>query len=176
MWIHHLNYKRTGVKLITIEMITTPTPWRLVVQFGFQISPTCDANKRNRCLRTPISPTRHTLNSPSYQCGVRVEACFSLHWNLIDSSQSTNTDKTLCNEVVVRQFASATNGILAGDDAELDAMETKNDLEMTRDAEEWNLHWMAKVLDILEMWQDTQILRAKQKECHIQNKQMTAVG
>jgi hypothetical protein len=35
---------------------------------------------------------------------------------------------------------------------------------------------MAKVHDLLEMWQGSQTLRATQKESHAQNEQMTAVG
>jgi len=38
------------------------------------------------------------------------------------------------------------------------------------------MHRMAKVHDILEMWQGSQNLRATQKESRAQNKQMTAVG
>jgi hypothetical protein len=49
-------------------------------------------------------------------------------------------------------------------------------MEMKREVEKKKLHRMAKVHDFLEMWQGSQNLRATQKECHAQNKQMTAVG
>jgi len=47
---------------------------------------------------------------------------------------------------------------------------------MKKEAEERILHRMAKVHDILEMWQGSQNLRATQKESRAQTKQMTAVG
>jgi len=65
---------------------------------------------------------------------------------------------------------------LAGTDPELDTLNTENDLEMKKEAEERKLHRMAKVHDFLEMWQGSQNLRATQKESRAQNKQMTAVG
>jgi len=55
-------------------------------------------------------------------------------------------------------------------------MNTDNDSEMKKEAEERKLHRMAKVHDFLEMWQDSRNLRATQKESHAQIKQMTAVG
>jgi len=65
---------------------------------------------------------------------------------------------------------------LAGADPELDTMDTENDTEMKKEAEERKLHRMAKVHDFLEMWQGSQNLRAAQMESHAQNKQITAVG
>jgi hypothetical protein len=76
---------------------------------------------------------------------------------------------------VVRHFAQANNGILAGTDSELGAMNTENDLEMKTQAEERKLHRMAKVHDFLEMWQGSHNLRATQKESRGQNNPMTAV-
>jgi hypothetical protein len=58
----------------------------------------------------------------------------------------------------------------------LDTINTENDSEMKKEAEERKLHRMAKVHDILEMWQGSQNLGATQKEPRAQNKQMTAVG
>jgi hypothetical protein len=55
-------------------------------------------------------------------------------------------------------------------------MNSDNDPEMKNKPEERTLHRMAKVRDILEMWQGSQNLRATQKESGDQNKQMTAVG
>jgi len=65
---------------------------------------------------------------------------------------------------------------LAGADPELDTMNTENDSEMKKEVEERKLHRMAKVHNILEMWQGSQNLRATQKESRAQNKQMTAMG
>jgi len=45
---------------------------------------------------------------------------------------------------------------------------------MKREAEERQLHRMAKVHNLLKMWQGSQNLCATQKESHAQNKQMTA--
>jgi hypothetical protein len=108
--------------------------------------------------------------------GVGVEASFSLGRDVIGWRQSKTTGETLREKVIVRQFARANNGILAGTDSELDTMNTENDSEMKKEAEERKLHRMAKVHDFLEMWQGSQNLRATQKESRAQNKQMTAVG
>jgi hypothetical protein len=107
--------------------------------------------------------------------GVGVEASFSLGRDVIGWRQSKTTGETLREKVVVRQFAQANNGILAGADAEMDTTNTDNDLEMKKEAEERKLHRMAKVHDFLEMWQGGQNLRATQKESPAQNKPMTAV-
>jgi len=108
--------------------------------------------------------------------GVRVEASFSLGRDVIEWRQSKTTVETLCEKVVVRQFAQAHNGILAGTDPELDTTNTENDAEMKKEAEERKLHRMAKVHDFLTMWQGSQNQHATQKESRTQNKQMTAVG
>jgi hypothetical protein len=42
--------------------------------------------------------------------------------------------------VVVRQFAQANNGLLAGDDSELDPTSVDNDKEMNREAKQKKLH------------------------------------
>jgi len=65
---------------------------------------------------------------------------------------------------VVRQFARANRGSLAGADPELDTTNTENDSEMKKEAEDRKLHRMAKVQDFLEMWQASQNLSATQKE------------
>jgi len=108
--------------------------------------------------------------------GVGVEASFSLGRDVIGWRQSKTTGETLREKVVVRQFARANNGLLAGDDPVLDSNSTDNAMEMKREAEEKKLHRMAKVHDFLEMWQGSQNLRATQKESRVQNKQMPAVG
>jgi len=108
--------------------------------------------------------------------GVGVEASFSLGQDVIGWRQSKTTGEPLHKKVVVRQFARANNGILAGTDPELDTTNTENNSEMKKEAEERKLHRMAKVHDCLEMWQGSHNLRATQKESRAQNKQMTAVG
>jgi hypothetical protein len=107
--------------------------------------------------------------------GVGVEASFSLGRDVIGWRQSKTKGKTLCEKVVVRQFARTNNGILAGTDPELDNANTENDSEMMKEAEERILHRMAKVHDLLEMWQRSQNLCATQKESLAQNQQKTAV-
>jgi len=108
--------------------------------------------------------------------GVRVEASFSLGRDVIAWWQSKTTGETLREKVVVRQFARANNGILAGADQTLDTTNTENDSEMKKEAEERKLHRMAKVHDFLEMWQRSQNLCATRTESPAQNKQMTDVG
>jgi len=107
---------------------------------------------------------------------VGVEASFSPGRDVIGWRQSKTTRKTLREKVVVRQFARANNGILAGTDAELVNANTESDSETKKEAEERSLHRMAKVHNFLEMWQGSQNLRATQKESRTQNKLMTAVG
>jgi len=108
--------------------------------------------------------------------GVGVEASFSLGLDVIGWRQAEITGETLRKKVVVRQFARANNRILAGSDPELDTMNTENDSEMKKEAEERKLHRMAKVHDFLEMWQGSQNLCATQTESRTRNMQMTAVG
>jgi hypothetical protein len=66
--------------------------------------------------------------------------------------QSTTTGETLCENVIVRQLALATNRLLAGDDPALDMINTNDDSEMKRKAEHQKGHRMGKVHDCLEMW------------------------
>jgi len=108
--------------------------------------------------------------------GVGVEASFSLGRDVIGWRQSITTGKTLREKVFVRQFARANNGIWAGTDPELDILNTENDSEMKKEAEDRKLPRMANVHDFLEMWQGSQNLRATQKESSARNKLMTAVG
>jgi len=105
-----------------------------------------------------------------------VEASFSLGRDLIGWRQSKTTGETLREKVLIRDFARANNGILAGTDSELDTTNTENDSEIKKEAAERKLHRMAKVHNCLEMWQGSQNLRATQKESRAQNKQMSAVG
>jgi len=71
--------------------------------------------------------------------GVGLEASFSFVRDVIGWRLSKTTSETLCAKVFLRQFARANNGILAGDNWTLDAMNTENDLEMKREAEERQL-------------------------------------
>jgi hypothetical protein len=109
-------------------------------------------------------------------CGVGVKVRFSLGRDGIGWRQSTTTGKTLRKKVVIKQFARANTGILAGTAPQLDTTNTENDPEMKKEAEERKLHRMAKVQDVLDMWQGRQNLCATQKESCAQRKQMTAVG
>jgi len=106
---------------------------------------------------------------------VGVEASFSLSLDVIGWRQSKTTGQTLCEKVIVRQFARANNGILAGTDPELDTPNSANDSEMKKEAEQRKLHRMAKVHDFLVMWQGSQNLRPMHEESSAQNKQMTAI-
>jgi len=108
--------------------------------------------------------------------GVRMEASFSFGPDIIGWRHSKTTGETLREKVVVRQFAWANNGMLAGTDPELDTTNTENDSEMKKEAEERKLHRMAKVHYIMDMWQGSQNLRATRKESRVQNRQMTAMG
>jgi len=108
--------------------------------------------------------------------GVRVEASFFLGRDVIGWRQSKTTHKTLREKVVVREFARANNGVLAGTVPELDTRNTENNSEMKKEVEERKLHRMPKVHDFLEMWQGSQNLCATQKESRTQNKQMTTIG
>ena len=83
--------------------------------------------------------------------GVGVETSFSLGQDVIGWRQLKTTGETLCEKVVVRQFARANIRILAGTDPELDNLNTENDSEMKKEAEERKLHRIAKVHDLLEM-------------------------
>jgi len=59
-------------------------------------------------------------------------------------------------------------------DPQLDATNTDNHSEMKKEAEESKLHRMAKVHDILVMWQGSQNLCGNHKESRTRNKEMTA--
>ena len=63
-----------------------------------------------------------------------------------------------------------------GNNAISDTMNPENNSEMKKEAEERNLHRVAKVHHCLEMCQGSQNLHASQKESRAQNKQMTVIG
>jgi len=83
--------------------------------------------------------------------GVGVEARFSLGRDVIGWRQSKTTTETLRKMVILRKFAAANNGLLAGNDPELDMNSADNNMEMKREVEQRKLHQMAKVHDFLQM-------------------------
>jgi hypothetical protein len=87
------------------------------------------------------------------QQGVGVVASLSLRRDVMGWRQSTASGETLCKRVVVRQFAAANTGILAAGNPALDTRNTKNDLQMKKQAEDTTLRRMAKVYDYLKIWQ-----------------------
>jgi len=95
--------------------------------------------------------------------GVEVEASFSLERDVIDWRNLKTTGEILYGKVVIRQIARAHDGLLTGDNPPLVTMNTDDDLEMMREAEQKKLNRMAKFHDFLEMWQGSQNLRAAQK-------------
>ena len=107
---------------------------------------------------------------------VGVESSFSLGQDIISWRQSKTASATLQEKYLVRQFARANNGILAGDNTSSDTTDTENDVELKNEVDERNLHTLAKVHNFLEMWQGSQNLGATQKQSRTHNKQMTAVG
>jgi len=68
-----------GCKLISILMIATPTQWRLVVHFGYQISPTGGSSRKKCTQSTPISTMWHAIYSLSYLTLSGWRAVFPLH-------------------------------------------------------------------------------------------------
>jgi len=85
--------------------------------------------------------------------GVRVVASMSHGWDGIAWREPRTTGKTVGGIVIVRQIAWAINGILGGDDPGLDMSNAEYNLEMIREVEQKQLSRMAKMYDILNMWQ-----------------------
>jgi hypothetical protein len=77
----------------------------------------------------PIIPYNITYIIPH---GVGVEAGCSLGRDVIGWRQSKTTCESLHGNVVLKQFADATHGILAGDDPPLDTMDAANACELKR--------------------------------------------
>jgi len=71
-----------------------------------------------------------------------------------------DTVVTVCKHDVEWQFAPAIDKMLAHNYPALDTMETEHMLELQRETEGNTLHQVAKLLDILEMWQGSQNLHA----------------
>jgi len=83
--------------------------------------------------------------------GVWQEACLSHAQKVIGWREPKTTCETLWENVIVKQFARANNGMLAGDCAALDTEETENHFELKKEVKERKLHRMANVYDFLEM-------------------------
>jgi hypothetical protein len=64
---------------------------------------------------------------------------------------------------VVRQFPRANHQIFAGDDLAVDLTNPQNKLEIKIEPEEKRLHKLAKVHDVLEIWQGSQNQQSTQK-------------
>ena len=107
---------------------------------------------------------------------VGVEASVTLGRDVIGWRPSTTTGESLLKHVFVRKFAQPNNWILGGDDPALDMTNTANAAEMKRQAQAQKLDRIAKVHNILEMWQGSENVCATQRESCAQNKQMWAVG
>jgi len=107
---------------------------------------------------------------------VGVDASFTLGRDVICWRQSKTTGKTPREEVIAWQFTRAKYLILASADPSLNTTKTENDSEMEKMAKERILHRMAKVYDVLEVWQGSQMICATLKEPRAHNKQMTVVG
>jgi len=108
--------------------------------------------------------------------GVRVESSFSLGRVVVGWRQSKTTGHTFREKFVAKQIARPNIMILAGDETDSYTTNTENDSERKKQSEERTLHSIAKVNDILDMWQGSQDLRATQEGSRAENKQMTAVG
>jgi len=106
---------------------------------------------------------------------VGLEASFSLARDVMCWRQSNPTATTHCETVIVRQFARTINGISACYDPAFDMTNTKHNTEMKSVVEDRTLHRMAKVHDVVEMWQGSQNLCVTQNESCAQNTQVTAV-
>ena len=104
-----------------------------------------------------------------------MEASFSLRPDDVVSRHSKPAGEVFPDKIVVKQFSHTNIGILGGADPELDSKNTKINSEMNKAAEKRKLHRIAKVQDLLEMWQGSQNLRATQKESCTQHKQITMV-
>jgi hypothetical protein len=105
-----------------------------------------------------------------------VEVRFSLCRDVIGWRQSPTTGNTLREQVIVREFAPANNGILAGAAPEMDTTNTENDTEMKTEAEDVDMHRMARVHGCLEMCLGSQNLGATQKESPAQYNRMITMG
>jgi hypothetical protein len=70
----------------------------------------------------------------------------------------------MCKKSSSKVLRSSTPWDAAGTHPKFDIMNTGNDSEMKKGAEERTLHRMAKVHDVLDMWQASPNIRTTQKE------------
>ena len=84
-----------------------------------------------------------------------MEASFSRGRDVIGWKQSKPSGDSVCEKVIVRQFARANNPVSHTTNTEYNS-------EINTEAEESKLHRMGKVHDFLEMWQGSQNLCATQ--------------
>lgn len=89
---------------------------------------------------------------------VRVEANVSLGCDVISWRHPKTTGNTVQVKVIVRQFAGANNGTLAGDYPAFNTTETENDLELQKEVKQKKLHGIAKVYDLFVRWQGSENL------------------
>jgi hypothetical protein len=108
--------------------------------------------------------------------GITVKVSFVIEQDSIRWGESTRTGGTLREKVVIRPFAQANNGILAGDNPTLDTTHTETNLEMKKEDKEGKLHRMAMVHHLLELWQGSQNVHATQNESCPQHNLMTDIG
>jgi hypothetical protein len=69
---------------------------------------------------------------------VRLEASLSVGEEFGGWRQSKTTGDTVCERVILWQYAGPIEWILAGNELALDTLNTENDLQMQREAEECN--------------------------------------
>jgi hypothetical protein len=86
---------------------------------------------------------------------------------VVGCRQLKTTGETLHEIIVVRYYAQANNGVLAGNNPVLDPGCTDNDVGMKIGAEEKKLHQMAKVNDFLEMWQGSKPYKQQRKNLQL---------
>jgi hypothetical protein len=86
------------------------------------------------------------------------------------------TSEMLRNKVIVKYFVVVNNSIMGGNNLTLDTMKLEYHIELNRKAKERTLLRLAKVHDILAMWQWSQNLHATMMEFHSQNGLMTAIA
>jgi hypothetical protein len=106
----------------------------------------------------PITPTWNSTYLSITPHSVGVKANVSLWCDVISWRHPKTTGKTVQVKVIVRQFAGAKNGTLAGDYPAFDTTETETDLELQKEVMQKKLHRMAKVYNLFVRWQGSENL------------------
>ena len=136
--ILRLKHQRTGDELIQISMLTTPTQRGLYSTFWLpDITYWWRQQKETHWKYADLSNVAHVIFSIIPHC-VGLEASFSVDQDVSSWRRSKTTGETLREIVVVRQFARANDGILAGGDPALDATNTEIDSEMKEQRKKGN--------------------------------------